>query len=89
MRAVTERDSSLVLEHFGVDDVGTFASLAVDQLDHVGDSNTSVIVHAMDGYVCGFSFGLGGILLTKDQRFCSFELEMNPALTEAFPLAGA
>jgi hypothetical protein len=46
------------------------------------DINTSVIVQAMDGYICGFSFGLGGILLTKDQRFFSFELETNPELTE-------
>lgn len=46
------------------------------------DIDTSVIVQAIDGYTCGFPFGLGGILLTKDQKFFSFELEMNAALTE-------
>ena len=44
--------------------------------------DTSVIVQESDGYMLGLAFGLGGILLTKDQRFFSFELELNAALTE-------
>jgi hypothetical protein len=46
------------------------------------DLDTSVIVAASDGFILGFSFGLGGILLTADRRFFSFELELNAALTD-------
>jgi hypothetical protein len=44
--------------------------------------DTSVIVQESDGDMLGLAFGLGGILLTKDQRFFSFELELNAALTD-------
>ena len=46
------------------------------------DLDTSVIVEASEGFILGFPFGLGGILLTADRRFYSFELELNPALTD-------
>jgi len=46
------------------------------------DIDTSVIVQAFDGDNFGLPFGLGGILLTRDQRFFSFEFELNAALTD-------
>lgn len=46
------------------------------------DIDTSVIVQASEGWILGFAFGLGGMLLTADHRFFSFELELNAALTD-------
>lgn len=46
------------------------------------DVDASVIVQASEGYILGFPFGLGGMLLTADHRFFTFELELNTALTE-------
>lgn len=46
------------------------------------DIDSSVIVQASEGYILGFEFGLGGILLTADYRFFTFELELNPAITD-------
>jgi len=46
------------------------------------DVDTSIIVQAAEGYILGFPFGLGGMLLTADYRFFTFELELNAALTD-------
>lgn len=46
------------------------------------DVDTSVIVQASESYMLGFPFGLGGMLLTADYRFFTFELELNAALTD-------
>lgn len=46
------------------------------------DINSSVIVQASEGYILGFPFGLGGIIVTADRRFFRFELELNAALTD-------
>lgn len=67
-------------EHFRARGIPTGAR---DFLTRQGiDLDTSVIVGASEGFILGFAFGLGGILLTADRRFFSFELELNAALTD-------
>ena len=44
---------------------------------------TSAIVFAQSvGYMMGFRFGFGGLIVTDQHRFYSFELEMNSTLSE-------
>ncbi len=50
---------------------------------HNIDINTSAIIFAQtDGYMMGFRCGFGGLIVTEQQRFFSFELEMDSSLNE-------
>lgn len=45
--------------------------------------DTSAIVFAQsDGHMMGFRFGFGGLIVTEQHQFYSFELEMNSTLSE-------
>lgn len=46
------------------------------------DTNKAVIIQAAEGCVLGLSFGMGGILVTADERFIAFELELDATLTK-------
>lgn len=47
------------------------------------DISTSAIVYAQtDGYMLGYMYGFAGLIVTEQQRFFSFELEMNSSLNE-------
>jgi hypothetical protein len=49
---------------------------------HGVDLNSSAIVSAQtESYMLGFEFGLGGLVVTRDQIFYEFELELTPDLS--------